>query len=64
MKWIAGVPTAPYEVPTEVVSSRLPVKKSTVYAAERNDHVLQVTVVQILGENMDHLPISAVAATR
>jgi hypothetical protein len=53
-----------YEVSTEVVSSKLPVKKSAIYAAERDDHELQVAVVQILGENIDHLPIGTVAATR
>lgn len=53
-----------YEMPTEVLSSKLPVKKSAIYASER-DNLLQVTVVQILGENIDHLPIGrAVQAMR
>ena len=52
-----------YEVPTEVLVSKAPVKKSAIYATERADHVLQVTVVQIAGENVDHLPRSTTTAT-
>ncbi len=53
---------AVYEVPTEVLVSKVPVKKSAVYAAERDNHLLQVTVVQIAGENVDHLPRTTTTA--
>jgi hypothetical protein len=51
-----------YEVPTEVLVSKVPVKKSAVYAAERDNHMLQVTVVQIAGENVNHLPRTTTTA--
>ena len=47
-----------YTVPTEVLSSKVAVKKSAVYAAEGHDRILSVTVVQIEGENLDHVPIA------
>lgn len=54
-----------YDVPTQTVVSKLPVKRSAVFAAEGTDHLLRATVVQIAGENIDHLPFSnAVPATR
>lgn len=59
--------TAPvvYDVPTQTVLSKVPVKKSAVYAVEGADRLLRVSVVQISGENVDHLPVSnAVPATR
>lgn len=54
-----------YDVPTQTLVSKVPVKKSAVYAVEAADHVLRVSVVQIAGENADHIPFSnAGPATR
>jgi hypothetical protein len=52
-----------YEVPTEILVSKVPVKKSAIYATERADRVLQVTVVQIAGEDVDHLPRTITTTT-
>ena len=52
-----------YEVPTEVLVSKVPVKKSAIYATERADHVLQVSVVQISWENVDHRPRGTTTTT-
>ncbi len=60
---IEGKTAFVYEVPMEVLVSRVPVKKSAIYATERADHVLQVSVVQIAGENVDHLPRGTATTT-
>ena len=52
----AGATVATYSTVTETLAAKVPVKKSALYAAEGKDRVLRVTVVQIAGENLDHLP--------
>lgn len=61
----AGTSAAMYTAATETLAAKVTVKKSAVYATEGKDRILRVTVVQIVGENLDHLPgTTGIQATR
>ena len=52
----AAATVSTYVAATETLAAKVPVKKSAFYATEGKDRILRVTVVQIAGENLDHLP--------
>lgn len=45
-----------HEILMRLIPARNPVKKSAMSAKEQSDHLYRVTIVQIAGENGDHIP--------
>lgn len=52
-----------YEIPMRLMSSREVAKRSAIFAKEAADHSLRLTIVQVAGESVDHVPERRVAAT-
>ena len=55
-----------YEIPTRTIPTREMAKKSVFVAGELADHSMQVRVVHVAGEALEHIPVGATAtvATR
>jgi hypothetical protein len=52
----AGMPVPVYAIPTRTLASRTASKQSVFVAKELVDHSLQIAVVHISGEALEHLP--------
>ena len=52
-----GTPVV-HQVPTNVISSRQVAKRTAVYAKELTDRSVVVTMIQVTGEQTEHLPQS------
>lgn len=51
-----GMPVPVYEIPTRTFASKITARQSVFVAKEMVDHSLQIAVVHVLGEALEHQP--------
>ena len=55
---------APFDVPVQIIPRRETAKRTAIIAKEAADRSLRVTLIEVAGENVEHIPQPTTRATR
>ena len=53
-----------YEMPMRLISGGETVKRSAIFAKEAADHSLYLTIIEVAGEDVEHVPVAPLATAQ